>query len=488
MLTIDPCTFKNETMAKIRPIILLSVLIFRLLSAYENIALNKPAYQQYPYTGDKSMTGNATNAVDGLKSDRSAWGGQCVVSEKRKQSATWWVDLTEISCISHITVYYMTGNKKWGQSNEFTQEFLGFSIYISNTTEKSEGVLCFKDSVSNKNTIPDVFNITCSIHGRYVIFYNERQKGVSYPNDYSKFAYNDLCEVEVYGLDNCSILCPDRNCHCCNNRTNVCQGCKPGYQGKHCEIELDEKRDGYRKRCGYCSDLSKCNYASSTCFYGYWSDMKPDDSKQDNQLINSSERQTIAIGQLNLTFQILIFVILLLLLMLMMFFVFTSRNQKKCKQQRNKHDPTEEPTDKKKFNITVDELEMTDTDEDKDGYDSIKGTLGSLSRNQKKSKRQRYKNVPTEEPSEEKKFNITVEELEMTDDDKDKDGNDSIKGSLESISFNMPFDELVMTDSDNEKDGFLRLNICAEEFVMTDTDNEKDDIDSIKGSLGSLRK
>lgn len=87
-----------------------------MICLVENIALNKPAYQQYPHTGDKSMVGKATNAVDGLKSDRSAWGGQCVVSEKRKHSATWWVDLTSVSCISHVKVYYMTGNVEWGMN------------------------------------------------------------------------------------------------------------------------------------------------------------------------------------------------------------------------------------------------------------------------------------------------------------------------------------------------------------------------------------
>lgn len=94
----------------------MSLLFFFL----ENIALNKPAYQQHPFTGNNSSNGKATNAVDGRKLDRSAWGGQCVVSENRKYSATWWVDLTGVSCISHITVYYMTGNKEWGMNISFT--------------------------------------------------------------------------------------------------------------------------------------------------------------------------------------------------------------------------------------------------------------------------------------------------------------------------------------------------------------------------------
>ena len=49
-------------------------------------------------------------------------------------------------------------------------------------------------------------------------------------------------------------------------------------------IELDEKRDGYKKRCGYCRDLSKCNYESSTCLDKRWPDMKQNDNKQGNVL------------------------------------------------------------------------------------------------------------------------------------------------------------------------------------------------------------
>ena len=77
--------------------------------------------------------------------------------------------------------------------------FLGFSLYISNTTDKSQGIQCYKDSNYTMNTIPPVVNITCPVHGQYVIFYNERLTGVSYPSDYWYSALNLLCEVEVYG-------------------------------------------------------------------------------------------------------------------------------------------------------------------------------------------------------------------------------------------------------------------------------------------------
>lgn len=40
----------------------------------------------------------------------------------------------------------------------------------------------------------------CPVHGQYVIYYNERLPGVTYPDDYSQYAYNELCEVEVFGM------------------------------------------------------------------------------------------------------------------------------------------------------------------------------------------------------------------------------------------------------------------------------------------------
>ncbi|XP_078327442.1 uncharacterized protein LOC144623121 [Crassostrea virginica] len=238
-----PFRFKSSAMFSTTLSILLGMLGFSY--AYDNMALNKPTHQQYRYTGlDLSLT-QASNAVDGLKSNLSAWGGQCVISENDKQTATWWVDLTSILSIHHITIYYRTGNVPWGPSNGYAARFLGFSLYVSNTTNTSDGIQCFKDTNLTLTTIPAVINITCPVHGQYVIYHNERISGVVYPDGYSQYAFNEICELEVYGEgcsnsgyygNSCSTPCPDPHCRSCHRDTGVCQACKPGYQGSNCEL------------------------------------------------------------------------------------------------------------------------------------------------------------------------------------------------------------------------------------------------------------
>lgn len=72
-------------------------------------------------------------------------------------------------------------------------------MYVSNTTDKLQGVLCFKDKTFALDTIPSVLTVTCPVHGQYVIYYNERLIGATYPTYYDRYAHNELCEVEVYG-------------------------------------------------------------------------------------------------------------------------------------------------------------------------------------------------------------------------------------------------------------------------------------------------
>lgn len=86
-----------------------------------------------------------------------------------------------------------------GTTNYYTGFFLGFSVYVSNSTYRHQGKLCYKDSNFTLETIPAVINVVCPVHGQYVIYYNERLLEISYPESYKLFAENNVCEIEVYG-------------------------------------------------------------------------------------------------------------------------------------------------------------------------------------------------------------------------------------------------------------------------------------------------
>lgn len=74
----------------------------------------------------------------------------------------------------------------------------GFFLYVSNTTSKKDGHLCFHEIQTAPGTpLPDQ-KINCSVLGRYVIYYNDRLPNITYPSYYSQSAFNELCEVEVY--------------------------------------------------------------------------------------------------------------------------------------------------------------------------------------------------------------------------------------------------------------------------------------------------
>ncbi|XP_061192794.1 cell death abnormality protein 1-like [Saccostrea echinata] len=224
---------------------------------WENIALNKSAWQQFPFS---TLRWGADKAVDGRFSKRSAEGGQCTISADKKRTATWWVDLGRI----------------FNSTNGYTARFLGFSVYISNTTDKDEGTLCYKDTTYSRSTIPNVITIECVHHGQYVIYYNERRK--KHRSGYSLHAFNELCEFEVYGCsisdvygENCDLPCP-QNCQDrhCNIVDGTCLGCITGYKGSRCNEKCDGRMYGQdcNQSCGLCFNSEQCHHINGTCFKG----------------------------------------------------------------------------------------------------------------------------------------------------------------------------------------------------------------------------
>ena len=53
-------------------------------------------------------------AVDGRKTDLSAFGGQCYISGNGRPYVLWRVDLLNIRSIERIAIYYRTDNQRWG--------------------------------------------------------------------------------------------------------------------------------------------------------------------------------------------------------------------------------------------------------------------------------------------------------------------------------------------------------------------------------------
>ncbi|XP_056003431.1 receptor-type tyrosine-protein phosphatase T-like [Ostrea edulis] len=250
------------------------VYVTNVAFAYDNIASGKSTRQLNPYNSISNVWG-ANLAVDGQKSNFSSLGGQCTVSDNNKRTAKWWVDLGGVLSIHQMTIYYRTDNVAWDSNNDYTARFLGFSVYISNTTNKDDGVLCFKDTMYTNATIPNTTTITCARHGRYVIYYNERLQNVNYPDGYSQYAYNELCEFEVYGFpipgvygENCNNQCP-QNCQerHCDIVNGTCLGCIPGYKGSVCDQACVNKRYGLecKQNCGNCSDGEQCNHVNGSC-------------------------------------------------------------------------------------------------------------------------------------------------------------------------------------------------------------------------------
>ncbi|XP_061170840.1 multiple epidermal growth factor-like domains protein 10 [Saccostrea echinata] len=243
--------------------------------AYENLALKRPATQENDWP-DQPITWGAAKAVDGKYSDRRAGGNQCTISADEKQAAEWRVDLQRLVSISHINIFYRTDNRP--SPSPYVPRMAGFFLYVSNSTSRHDGYLCFHEIQNVVGTPSEDQRINCSVHGQYVIYYNERRQDVTYPSYYSTYAFNELCEVEVFGCpsprfygENCAQPCPEKcqEQHCDIN-TGYCLGCVPGYRGPFCSKECSEQTYGLEcsVSCGNCTNGETCHHVNGTCLNG----------------------------------------------------------------------------------------------------------------------------------------------------------------------------------------------------------------------------
>ncbi|XP_062607536.1 tyrosine-protein kinase receptor Tie-1-like [Saccostrea cucullata] len=153
--------------------------------------------------------------------------------------------------------------------------FAGFSLYLSNTVNIEDGHLCYRDGL---RLPPLDFKTTCTGHGSYVVFYNERLDGTLYPQKYEMLIITELCEVIVKGCKrgtygtlcnkHCSEHCEDNKCDIING---TCMGCMPGWTGQFCQTPCDSGSYGNncQLRCsGHCMNGQTCNKVTGICDKG----------------------------------------------------------------------------------------------------------------------------------------------------------------------------------------------------------------------------
>nr|XP_034321721.1 multiple epidermal growth factor-like domains protein 10 [Crassostrea gigas] len=234
--------------------------------AYDDLSYKKVASQSRTYVGTQY---DATNAVDGNIMTCMRAG---VIGITASDKTVWWkVDLGGLGNVYSINIlfknYYSYERRQKGR-------FAGFSVYVSKHGDIRGSTLCYKDG---PQLPPLNFTTICAEYGRYVIYYNERLNGVSYPEEYEvKNVFTELCEVSVEGCtqlgvygNECNKQCPT-NCNgsVCNIQNGTCHTCEAGWTGQFCTIKCALGRYGVQCRgicSGHCKGSTTCNHVTGQC-------------------------------------------------------------------------------------------------------------------------------------------------------------------------------------------------------------------------------
>eukprot|EP00105_Crassostrea_gigas_P037911 XP_019922059.1 PREDICTED: multiple epidermal growth factor-like domains protein 11 isoform X2 [Crassostrea gigas] len=237
---------------------------------YDDLSANKVA-QQYK-TSICNLLCVADNAVD--RDIQTCTRTEDIGTTSIEKSTWWYVDLGGVYNLYNIRIQFKDYG---GYTMRQRGRFAGFSLYVSNTTDRHMGHLCYKDG---PQLPPLDFNTNCITRGRYVIFYNERLPGTTYPIGYELApVFTQLCEVTVTGCsssdvygENCDKVCPD-NCQGrrCDIINGTCLSCTPGWLGVHCDKACPVGYYGLQcesKCVGQCKDSVGCNHTTGMCDNG----------------------------------------------------------------------------------------------------------------------------------------------------------------------------------------------------------------------------
>lgn len=127
----------------------------------ENIALNKPTWQQHPWPESDTDYGSE-NAVDGFYTDRGT-GGQCTINNDGQYTAEWRVDLGNVLSISYINIYYRSRNESTlHQIDKKNNLYEGMSYSKLNGT--------FHDDFFLKYTALEPYT---PVHKTYLIYFSD---------------------------------------------------------------------------------------------------------------------------------------------------------------------------------------------------------------------------------------------------------------------------------------------------------------------------
>ncbi|XP_078330664.1 uncharacterized protein LOC144624641 [Crassostrea virginica] len=242
-----------------------------LAFGYDDLSENKVATQSTTYPPDERYPNKyvAHNAVD--RDITTCMRADPIGPNYPDQTVWWKVDLGGVYNIYSVNLLFKNYE---GYESRQQGRFAGFSIYVSSNVKRDNASLCYKDGPK----LPALnFTTHCITYGRYVVFYNERLYGVTYPNGYVVYsAFTELCEVTVHGCKasgvygySCKEPCPT-NCrdNVCHIQKGICFECAPGWIDTTCNTKCIGGWYGLdcKQQCsGHCRDNAVCDHVTGQC-------------------------------------------------------------------------------------------------------------------------------------------------------------------------------------------------------------------------------